>query len=90
MADLWPGYEARGGEGQNGRVHVYAALPAGQGWPAGRTSRGLILTQRAPTSALTPQRVIIVCTHNKRNKRGSYIWGQTEPNLVSAGASSTG
>ena len=40
MAGLWPGYGARGGEGQNGRVHVYAALPAVQGWPAGRTSRG--------------------------------------------------
>ena len=39
MAGLWPGYGARGGEGQNGRVHVYAALPAGQGWAAGRMSR---------------------------------------------------
>ena len=46
MAGLWPGYGARGGEGQNGRDHVCAALPAGQGWVAGRMSRDYTLGRR--------------------------------------------
>ena len=39
MADLWPGYGARGGDRQNGVQYVLGALPAGQGWAAGRMSR---------------------------------------------------